>query len=129
MRPPTARSIRLLPIWLKSGATRSWSTPPTLYVNRRVQLITLAARDRLRAMFPSRDFAEAGGLMTYGVDTADEWRQMGVYTGRILKGAKPADLPVEQSTRFEFIINLQTARSLGFEVPPGLSALADEIIE
>jgi putative ABC transport system substrate-binding protein len=83
----------------------------------------------LPVIFPSRDFAEAGGLMTYGADIADEYRQMGVYAGRLLKGAKPADLPVEQSTRFEFIINLKTANALGLTVPPTLRALATEVIE
>jgi putative ABC transport system substrate-binding protein len=113
----------------KEGVDALLVSPSQFFISRRVQLVTLAIRDRLPVIFPSREFAEAGGLMTYGVDVADEYRQMGVYAGRILKGAKPADLPVEQSTKFEFIINLQTARLLGFEVPPGLSARADEIIE
>jgi ABC transporter substrate binding protein/IstB-like ATP binding protein len=104
-------------------------SPTRLYIDRRVQLVTLAIRDRLPVIFPSRDFAEAGGLMTYGTDIADEYRQMGVYVGRVLKGTKPADLPVEQSTRFEFVINLQTARTLGLTVPPTLIAQAHEVIE
>ena len=103
--------------------------PSPLYISRRVQIVSLAMRDRLPAIYPLREFAEVGGLMTYGTSQRDEYRKMGVYAGRILKGAKPADLPVEQSTKFEFIINLQTARALGLDVPPGLSARADEVIE
>jgi putative tryptophan/tyrosine transport system substrate-binding protein len=97
--------------------------------SRRVQIVTLAARDRIPAAFPGRDNVAAGGLMSYATTNAETLHQVGVYTGKILKGAKPADLPVVQSTEFEFVINLQTARLLGIEVPPGLLALADEVIE
>ena len=98
-------------------------------VSRRVQLATLTARDRIPAAHGARETVEAGALMSYGTDLADMFHQIGVYTGRILKGAKPAELPVAQSTKFEFVINLQTARALDIAVPPGLISFADEVIE
>ena len=100
-----------------------------LFLSRRAQFGTLTARDRIPAAFAQRAFVEAGGLMSYGTDIADSFRQVGVYTGKILKGGKPAELPVLQSTKFEFVINRQTARALGIEVPPGMISIADEVIE
>jgi putative ABC transport system substrate-binding protein len=99
------------------------------FTDRRVQLALLAVLHRLPAMYPWRDFVEAGGLVSYGASLRDTYRQVGVYTGRILKGAKPADLPVVQSTKFELVINHQTARILGLTVPPTLLATADAVIE
>src|SRR6266446_8251005 len=99
------------------------------FISRRVQFATLATRYGIPAIYSNREFPEVGGLMSYGTDGLDTWHQVGIYTGRILKGAKPADLPVLQSSKFEFVINVQTARALGIEVPNSIQLLADEVIE
>jgi len=99
------------------------------FASRRGQFVTLAARDRMPTSCGNRDMVEAGLLMSYGTKVADMFRQVGIYTGSILKGGKPAELPVLQSTKFEFVINLQTARALGLDVPNSLQLLADELVE
>jgi putative tryptophan/tyrosine transport system substrate-binding protein len=103
--------------------------PDPFLTSRRVQLATLTARDRIPATYPLRDYVEAGGLMSYGPDFTDMFRQVGVYTGSILKGAKAAELPVLQSNKFDLVINLTTAKALGIEVPQNVLSIADEVIE
>jgi putative tryptophan/tyrosine transport system substrate-binding protein len=117
-------------------ATFAHERPDALFVapdgflnSRGMQFATLTARDKIPAAYASREVVEVGGLMSYGTDLADMSHQVGIYTGNILKGAKPADLPVLQSAKFEFVINLQTARALGIEVPQAMLSIADEVIE
>jgi putative ABC transport system substrate-binding protein len=114
---------------VRERADALFIAPDGFFTSRRSQFVTLAARDRMPTSCANREMAEAGLLMSYGSDNQDMFRQVGVYTGQILKGAKPADLPVLQSTKFEFVINLQTARALGIEVPNSIQLLADEVIE
>ena len=143
--PEAARAIGLQIQFLKASTSREieaafatlvrdradalFITPDAFFVSRRVQIATLAARQGIPSAHSTSEEAEAGGLMSYGTDILDMWRQVGVYSGQILKGAKPADLPVLQSTKFTFVINLKTARALGIEVPNSLQLLADEVIE
>jgi putative tryptophan/tyrosine transport system substrate-binding protein len=111
------------------GSSALLISPSAFFTSRRIQLSTLAARHAIPAIYTPREFAESGGLMSYGPSFADVYQRTGVYTGRVLKGEKPADLPVEQPTKFDFVINLTTAKVLGLTVPQSLLATTDEVIE
>ena len=115
--------------FVREGATPLFVSGDPLFTSRRVQLILLATRHAVPVTYAGRQFPEVGGLMSYGASLTDAWRQVGAYAGRILKGAKAADLPVVQSSKFELVINAQAARVLGLEIPSSLLARADEVIE
>jgi ABC-type uncharacterized transport system substrate-binding protein len=111
----------------RAGALTVWTT--AMFVGERGRLVALAAKNRLPAVYTFREFVDAGGLMAYGHSQADLNRRAATYVDKILKGAKPADLPVEQPTKFELVINLKTARALGLTIPPSLRGRADELIQ
>jgi putative tryptophan/tyrosine transport system substrate-binding protein len=111
----------------RAGALTVLPTP--MFVSERRRLVDLAAKNRLPAVYVWREFVDAGGLMAYGPNLADLWRRAATYVDKILKGAKPADLPVEQPTKFELVLNLKTAKALGLTIPPSLLQRADELIQ
>jgi putative ABC transport system substrate-binding protein len=130
LNPSTNREIdAAFAALVRERADALFVGPDAFYNTRRVQLANMAAHHSIPTAFAVREYVDASGLMSYGTSLADMYRQVGVYCGHILKGAKPADLPVLQSTKFELVINAQTARMLGLIVPPSLLSVADEVIE
>ena len=130
VRASTAHEIETaFEIAAQEGADGLLVVQDPFYNSRRDQIVALAARHKRPVVYPLREFADIGGLVSYGHDLVDGYRRMGVYAGRILKGEKPADLPVVQPTKFEFVINLKTAKTLGLTIPPSLLSTADEVIE
>jgi putative ABC transport system substrate-binding protein len=130
LRPPTSRDIDAAFASLVSERVDALFVGPSgFFAGRRIQITNWAMRLGLPATYAQREYAEVGGLMTYGTNFTDAWRQIGAYTGRVLKGVKPADLPVVQASKFELVINAQTARTLGLTVPQTLMVAADEVIE